>query len=306
MNNSYYKSPSSNWFKRLFWKAAGADAQLLEKCTFTEQLKYFSIGWMILIIGTFSGVAAGIAFHTIFVPNVSNGSLLFHYQLMAVFFGGIWGWFIFNLNRFLFISTGTGDGTEAITIREIFSSIPKILFAVGLSVAISIPFSLKLLDDQPSSYYGTSTETKSMISSKNSSVDADERIVELAKDYVSFEKKVIRFGVRVSHVYKEYPYFFFMIILFFLLIAIAPIFFKLMLPKGPYEHMEENIAQLSKAEMGIEIIYEYYEDSSGKRQNKVINHPVDFMLNEKKKLISAQAKINDKIIREWQKEKRNN
>jgi len=188
-------------------------------------------------------------------------------------------------------------------LRDIFNSIPKILIAVGLSIAVSVPFSLKLLDDQIGSYPGTSSETKELFIGKNSSSNTDHRIEKHAEDYVSFQKKIIRFGVRVSRVYKEYPYFFVMIILFFLLISIAPIFFKLMMTKGPYEHMEENIAQLSNAEMGIEIIYEYYADSSGKRQNKVINHPVEFMLSEKKRLMTAQTKINDKIIRDWLKQK---
>jgi hypothetical protein len=303
MNNSYYKSPKSNWFKRLFWKAAGVDPQILEKCTFTEQVKYFSLGWLLVITGIFAAISAAIAFHTVFAPNLSNGKVLFHYQLISIFFGVIWGSFIFNLNRFLFISTGNSDGSEAVSLRDIFNSIPKILIAVGLSIAVSVPFSLKLLDDQIGSYPGTSSETKELFIGKNSSSNTDHRIEKHAEDYVSFQKKIIRFGVRVSRVYKEYPYFFVMIILFFLLISIAPIFFKLMMTKGPYEHMEENIAQLSNAEMGIEIIYEYYADSSGKRQNKVINHPVEFMLSEKKRLMTAQTKINDKIIRDWLKQK---
>jgi hypothetical protein len=72
-----------------------------------------------------------------------------------------------------------------------------------------------------------------------------------------------------------------------------------MLTKGPYEYMEENIENLSKADLGIEVIYNYYEDEKGKRQSKFINHPVEFRKQERKKLMDAQARINDKIIKDY-------
>ena len=67
--------------------------------------------------------------------------------------------------------------------------------------------------------------------------------------------------------------------------------------------MLENIEKLSKAELGIEVIYDYYEDQGGKRTSKVINHPVEYTLNERKKILDAQRRINDKIIQAYMKTK---
>jgi hypothetical protein len=275
MNNNYYKSPKSNWLMRQFWKAAGADAYILERCTYNDQIKQLCVGGLILSIGFFAFLGGAYAFYLIIHMEVdaNQTELSFLYTSISIVFGIIWGWLIFNFNRFLYVSSGKGDGTEAITFRELIYNIPKMLFSIVFSVFVSLPISVSLLDFN---YKGSTNGLGPSIISK-----------------------VDRFAEKVRFIFESNPFFLGSIILFFALISLTPILIKLMLVKGPFEQMEENIVQLSNAEMGIEVIYEFYEDTKGNRRDKVINHPVEFKIRERKKLIEAQQRINDKIIKEY-------
>ena len=66
MNNNYYQSPESTWLMRQFWKAAGADRYLLERSTYSDQIKYFCLGGIVVATGVLAGLAGGYAIYTIF------------------------------------------------------------------------------------------------------------------------------------------------------------------------------------------------------------------------------------------------
>lgn len=51
MNNNYYQSPKSSRLMRMFWKAAGADQYLLERSTYSDQIKYFCLGGIVVATG---------------------------------------------------------------------------------------------------------------------------------------------------------------------------------------------------------------------------------------------------------------
>ena len=72
-------------------------------------------------------------------------------------------------------------------------------------------------------------------------------------------------------------------------IELTPIFFKLMLIKSPYDYLEENIKELIKAENGIEIKANYYQDKEGHERDLVINHQVMRLLKEKATLTRQLA-----------------
>ncbi|MEZ5018412.1 MAG: DUF4407 domain-containing protein [Flavipsychrobacter sp.] len=93
------------------------------------------------------------------------------------------------------------------------------------------------------------------------------------------------------------------ITLLFMAIELTPIFFKLMLIKSPYDYMEENIKELIKAEEGIEIKSDYYQDREGRQRDLVIHHQVIKLLKEKIKLLESQSEISDKAINEWKDKK---
>jgi len=89
------------------------------------------------------------------------------------------------------------------------------------------------------------------------------------------------------------------ITLLFMVIELTPIFFKLMLIKSPYDYMEENIKELIKAENGIEVKANYYQDKVGIERDLVINHQVIRMLKEKIQLLETQSELSQKAIESW-------
>lgn len=276
MNNDYYQSPKPTWMMRRMWKFCGADEILLSRTTYTEQAKYFCIGGLIFTISLFGFLAGAYGFYTVFKIDLINDELNLQilYMVLASLFGLLFSWFITHINRFVYISTSKGDGTEAITFNEFILSVPKMVLVVIISLCVSIPIAVGLLE-------GT----------------YDINIVA--------ENKLLNFSNKVQWIVENHTFFLAVICVFIAIIALTPLLMKLMLTKGPYDHMEENIEKLANAEMGIEVVYNYFEDANGKRFSKVINHPVEHKLSEKKKLLDAQRRINDRIIRDYLKAKEN-
>ncbi|WP_229418458.1 DUF4407 domain-containing protein [Flagellimonas chongwuensis] len=98
----------------------------------------------------------------------------------------------------------------------------------------------------------------------------------------------------------------FFITLLFVVIELTPIFFKMMLIKSPYDFMSDNIKELIRAEEGIQIKYEYYNDKKGQERNLVINHQVKRRIDEKIALMAAQTELSDYIIEKWKEREKKN
>ncbi len=94
------------------------------------------------------------------------------------------------------------------------------------------------------------------------------------------------------------------ITLLFMAIELTPIFFKLMLIKSPYDYMEENIKELIKAENGIEIKANYYQDKEGHERDLVINHQVLMLLKEKIQILEAQSQLSEEALKSWKEKKK--
>jgi Domain of unknown function (DUF4407) len=94
------------------------------------------------------------------------------------------------------------------------------------------------------------------------------------------------------------------ITLLFMAIELTPIFFKLMLIKSPYDYMEENIKELIKAENGIEIKANYYQDGHGHERDLVINHQVLILLKEKIQILEAQSQLSEEALKSWKEKKK--
>ena len=73
-------------------------------------------------------------------------------QTLSIFFslvfGLIWGLIIFNIDRFIVASTGKGDGSEAITLSEIKTAIPRILMGIIIAITISKPVELRMFQQE--------------------------------------------------------------------------------------------------------------------------------------------------------------
>jgi Domain of unknown function (DUF4407) len=141
-----YKAPSSTRLMRFFWECAGGDRLILERSTYSDHIKYMCLGGIIFATGFMAAVSGGYAFYTIFEPRGNALDSNFHVPtaLLSCVFGVFWGLMIFNLDRFIVSSTGTGDGTEAITLDELKGAIPRIVMGAIIALTISKPVEIRM------------------------------------------------------------------------------------------------------------------------------------------------------------------
>jgi hypothetical protein len=399
MNNDYYKSPKAGKLMQLFWKAAGADKQLLEKSTYSEQVKYFCMGGIVIATGVMASLAGGYAFYTIFSPkDPVNGDLLWSFgdMLVAIIFGLIWGAIIFNIDRFIVTSSGKGDGTEAITWGEIKNAIPRIIMGVIIALTISKPIEIRMFqteiqtrlteikeDKKRENVDKIEERFKKQLDRKDGEITKIENKIDTAeyaykrlvsdindlqtgtgkytgipctrgencpthsqlyasknqayqnwnklknnskgdlKRLKSERNKIIKtknkelynldinaeglngLAIRI-HLAEEVAGFWIslFITLLFMVIELTPIFFKMMLIKGPYDYMDENVKELAIAEYGIEITSDFYTDKNGEQISKVVNHAAEIKKKEKLLLLKAQEELNEQIIQQWKEKKK--
>lgn len=150
MERDYYTTPKSSWLMRLMWKACGADHYILERTTYSEQIKYTTLGGIIVATGVMAALAGGYAFYTIFSPRGSaiESEQDISVSIASVVFGLLWGMMIFNLDRFIVSSTGKGDGTEAITWQEFKGAIPRIIMGAIIALTISKPIEIRMFKSE--------------------------------------------------------------------------------------------------------------------------------------------------------------
>jgi hypothetical protein len=162
MTRDYYQLPKSSPIMRFLWKCAGGDRYLLERATYSDQIKYMCLGGIVFATGAMAGLAGGYAFYTIFSPKVANVldkaktvadnpnfiPADISTVLMSIVFGIIWGLIIFNIDRFIVTSTGKGDGTEKITKDEFISAIPRIIMGIIIAITISKPIEIRMFQTE--------------------------------------------------------------------------------------------------------------------------------------------------------------
>lgn len=158
MEKEFYQPKKSTKMMRLFWKAAGADRYILERSTYGDQIKYVCLGGIIVATGVMAAIAGGYAFYTIFEPK---GNALDSFKTVsgiagnydatdtatafkATVFGLMWGAIIFNIDRFIVTSTGKGDGTEAITRKELMGALPRLIMGAIIALTISKPVEIRM------------------------------------------------------------------------------------------------------------------------------------------------------------------
>lgn len=366
---------------RQFWKAAGADRYILERSTYSDQIKYLCLGGIVLATGVMAGLAGGYAFYTIFEPKgfaLQNIETVSHIgnpsfqnthiptMIEAIIFGAIWGLIIFNIDRFIVTSTGKGDGTEAITKEEFRSALPRIVMGIIIAVTISKPVEIRMFKTEIDVALYQKQKQLELEQRRNTEAKYDSEIREydakialLRDEYRAKEKlrdemmidlqeevqgesgsgrrgdgpaaQTIRLNLaqideelsllkqenlvkieeyqilknelrgkkdsernmdttvaagldglleRIKIAHEIAPWITLFITLLFLAIELTPIFFKLMLIKGPYDYIEDNIKELIKAENGIEVKREFFKDKKGQERDLIIYHKADQAVTE--------------------------
>jgi hypothetical protein len=143
-------SPSVHFFTRFLWWCAGADSRFLLLSPHQDRVKYAGIGGIVFSTGVLAAFAGGFAFNTAFGPKSMAGEDVHSeiWKFATVGFGFCWGLLIFNLDRFIVSSTGKGDGTDNITLKEFGQAIPRLIIALILGLTISKPLELKIIETE--------------------------------------------------------------------------------------------------------------------------------------------------------------
>lgn len=115
---------------QFFWFCSGANFSLLKRAP-TESNKYVGIGATVFFTGVLAALAAGYALFTVFQS-----------VWPAIFFGMLWGFMIFNLDRFIVSSMRKKENAWA----EWKLAIPRLVLAVLLALVISKPLELKMFE----------------------------------------------------------------------------------------------------------------------------------------------------------------
>jgi hypothetical protein len=150
-HRDYYTTPKAGKVMKFFWKAAGGDRYILERATYSDQIKYMCLGGIVFATGAMAGLAGGYAFYTIFSPKEDTAiqdTVHLPTVLLSIVFGIIWGLMIFNIDRFIVTSTGKGDGTEKITWDEFKSAIPRIIMGAIIAITISKPIEIRMFQEE--------------------------------------------------------------------------------------------------------------------------------------------------------------
>lgn len=121
---------------RFFWFCSGAHIGTLKKYPI-EHNKFVGIGATIFFTAVFASLSGGYAMY--FVFSGSPFAVGF-----AIFFGLLWGFAIFNMDRYI-VSSINKQGT---TNQQILQASPRILLAIMIGIVISRPLELKIFDKE--------------------------------------------------------------------------------------------------------------------------------------------------------------
>ena len=119
--------------KRFFWMCSGADTDILENSSKSEQHKFAGIGGTVFFTAVMAAIASSYALFTVF----DN-------PYIAVFFGMVWGLLIFNLDRFIVSTIKKSDNKW----KEIWLATPRLILAIIIAVVIAKPLELKIFEKE--------------------------------------------------------------------------------------------------------------------------------------------------------------
>jgi len=206
MRRDFYTTPKSTPLMRLLWSASGGDRYILERATYSDQIKYMCLGGIIVATGLMAALAGGYAFYTIFEPRGSAIESQFSWSttIISIVFGCFWGLMIFNLDRFIVSSTGKGDGTEAITWDEFKGAIPRLVLGAIIALTISKPVEIRMFKSEiDAALHEEQLKTRKDYE-KRTRLNYEDRLALIDKDLGKFETERTDLVDRIKKAEKEH------------------------------------------------------------------------------------------------------
>jgi len=115
-----------------FYFCAGAEKSILNR-TPTDKQKLAAIGATVFFTGVFAAISGGFALHTVFGSTT-----------ISILFGLLWGMMIFNLDRYIVLSTKKIGKP----LKEVLMITPRLLLAILIAFVIAKPLELKLFQSE--------------------------------------------------------------------------------------------------------------------------------------------------------------
>lgn len=119
--------------KSFFILCSGADKNLLQDCSEGEQTKFVGIGATVFFTAVMAFIASSYALFTVFDSIYP-----------AILFGMVWGFLIFNLDRFIVSTIRKRDSFS----NEFLQASPRILLAIIIAIVISKPLEIKIFEKE--------------------------------------------------------------------------------------------------------------------------------------------------------------
>ena len=119
--------------QQFFIFCSGADEDILAECSAGERNKYAGIGATVFFTAVMAMIASSYALYTVFDNYYT-----------AVFFGIVWGFLIFNLDRFIVSTIKKRDNF----FDELIQASPRIVLAIIIAIVISKPLELKIFEKE--------------------------------------------------------------------------------------------------------------------------------------------------------------
>ncbi|MGC4040543.1 MAG: DUF4407 domain-containing protein [Flavobacterium sp.] len=119
--------------KRFFLLCSGVDSDIVNSCSNGEQNKYAGIGATVFFTAVMAFIAGSYALYTVF----DN-------PYIAIAFGMVWGFLIFNLDRYIVSTIKKRDNF----LDELIQASPRIVLAVIIAIVISKPLEIKIFEKE--------------------------------------------------------------------------------------------------------------------------------------------------------------
>lgn len=124
---------SINMLQSFFILCSGADKSILDNCSEGERTKFAGIGATVFFTAVLAFIASSYALFTVF-----------NNQFSAMGFGLIWGFLIFNLDRFIVSTIRKTSGFWT----EFAQATPRIILAMIIAIVISKPLEIKIFEKE--------------------------------------------------------------------------------------------------------------------------------------------------------------
>ena len=175
--------------KQFFLLCSGVDSDIVHSCSDGEQNKYAGIGATVFFTAIMAFIASSYALYTVF----DN-------PYIAIAFGIVWGFLIFNLDRFIVSTIKKRDSF----MDELIQALPRIVLAIIIAIVISKPLEIKIFEKEINTVL-LKQKNEMAIANKNQVTnyfknDVDKNKVEID----SLKSSVTKKEKEVSDLYQSY------------------------------------------------------------------------------------------------------